>query len=421
MIAERGGNELASALRALGITQERIARGLPLDRSTVSRVLNGVGDAQWPLVRERVLALVEAELGRPDALPQRVVQLRKVRRQLLGNGLPTACIGREDLLRELADQRLCTGAPLLVCGPGGIGKTVLLGLLRAELEGKGWCVLRQELKQRHFTPMQTEQPFPRARYVASLDAACRNLSRSLGGSDDDRPAVEALVEALRTRRDDICLILDSVEEAPLATVAALLRCLAEELPGRENLLLVLVSRTQDLYTHGAVTGAPFVVGELDREAAQELWERRAGLERSGEFARAFAKTKGHPLALMLLADLLCRYGPARFQDALAFRGPAIEQLIEYEYRTVWSELSSAVQTAFLLWLSAPLNEELSWDEMVAAFSAAFRISEGVEAWIEELVGRHFLLPKPADPGKYYAHALAVNALRATEGFAHLAR
>ena len=418
----RGGDGpgLAAALRALGITQERIARGLAMDRSTVSRALAVQGGPQWPLIRERLVAILEGELAAFGDTSVSETELRRLRRRLLGGGVAASYVGRDQALRELAGRRLATGAPLLLCGPCGIGKTTLLALLSAQLTAEGWHVHRQELKQRQFVPVSAGTPVPRHLHAASLAAACRNLASALGGGDAELPPVEALVAALGGCRDDVCLILDSVEEAPLDEAVPLLRRLAEALPLRANLLLILVSRTQDLYYHGVVPGPPFVLGELERAAAREIWERRAGEARTADFERAFARTKGHPLALMLLADLLCRYGPARFAQALAFQPGPMEQLIEYEYATVWRELSADVQAAFLLWAATPLTEEFAWEEAVEAFQAVAAPGQSAETWLEELIGRHFLLPRPASPGRYYAHALAVNAVRATHGFATLA-
>jgi hypothetical protein len=211
-----------------------------------------------------------------ERIAQRLAARR--RQEFVGRGPELALL--EALLR--GDD----GGVLFVSGPGGVGKTTLLdrfALMGAEADR---CVVRID-----------------GRDVAPVGAALVAEIATQAGSAQAAEPLEALGEVT-----GLLLLLDTTER-----LTALDRWIREELlPGlAADTVAVLAGRESpstawrtDPGWHGLVH--PVALQNLSAADSAALLERR-GVP-SDQVADAFAFTRGHPLALALVADVVAQGG-----------------------------------------------------------------------------------------------------------------
>jgi hypothetical protein len=171
---------------------------------------------------------------------------------------------------------------LWVVGPGGVGKTTLLGALADEAADLGREPLQLDLRG--------IEPSPSA-FAAEVARLC--------GLPADVPARDAL-----TRRDRPVLLLDTVEAA-LGLEGWLREAFVPALPG--GALTVIAGRTRPGEAWRRDAGWQELLRvvslrNLGREDARRLLERGGVPEALHE--RMLELTHGHPLALSLLLDVV---------------------------------------------------------------------------------------------------------------------
>ncbi len=185
--------------------------------------------------------------------------------------------------RELFDALIGADLPehavLFVHGPGGVGKTSLLGAFEAQCVGAGVGVARID-----------------SRRFSDSDGFVRCLAEAVGAA-----GLEGVLQTLEAGR--YVLLVDTFEEA--ATIEEwLVREFLPDLP--DSVLVVLAGRLRPSDDWKRVPGWATLMRSvplrnLSREESGELLSR-AGVPQD-RVSEWFAATFGHPLALSLSAEL----------------------------------------------------------------------------------------------------------------------
>ena len=221
----------------------------------------------------------------PGTMAQRLAAQR--RREFVGRMAEVAAL--RALLEGTRD-----GAVLFLHGPGGIGKTTLLGR---------YADLGRELGRRVVRLDARELPPIASAYLSEIAAQC-----GVDAAEDPTEAVAAVAGVL--------LLIDTTER-----LASLDRWLREDLlPSlAADAVAVLAGRDPpsvawrtDPGWHGLVQ--TIQLANLGRRDSEALLERRGVPSAHHEDALAF--TRGHPLALALLADVTAQGGEAAPPAAL---------------------------------------------------------------------------------------------------------
>jgi hypothetical protein len=215
-------------------------------------------------------------------------------------------VGRDaelDLVRELLDEAEPSLAVLFLHGPGGIGKSALLRRIGGEAEARGRQVVLLDGRSVAGGPV-------------AFSAA---LSIALDGTDDADP-----VAALGTLPPAV-LLIDGVDDVG-AIEAWLSEAFIARLPVRT--LTVVASReapSPDLLRDPGWECLVRSVSlrDLPRSDAQRLLRHR-GL-REEQIERTIAIARGHPLALVLLAEVVARSGQP--PEALATVPDVVTELL----------------------------------------------------------------------------------------------
>jgi len=199
-----------------------------------------------------------------------------------------SCVGREqerELFRRALTELPPPFAVLFVFGPGGIGKSTLLGMFADDARARG----------RKIVSLSGDDISP------SPDQLICALCRSLG--QEDQPGLEPFADLER-----LVLLVDAYEK--LAVLDAWFRGrLLPALPA--DALVVIASREPPDPAFRADPGwkdllRVLSLRNLNREESSRLLASR-GVE-TGLHGRAHAETHGHPLALSLVADVIAEGG-----------------------------------------------------------------------------------------------------------------
>jgi DNA-binding CsgD family transcriptional regulator len=223
---------------------------------------------------------------------------------------PVGLLGRDDEIEVVAEflrAAASDGGALLITGPAGIGKTVVLEAAVEMASAGGARVLRaagvEDEAELAFAGLsQLLAPFMDA--VGRLESDHREVllaALQLGESRDSRPAavVPALIAALEAAAESRPVLI-AVDDLSLldASSATCLRLLAPRLPGRRMGLLATA-------TAGTTSGAGGGLRELrlpplDEQAATAVLVARAPWLSRSEADRLRREAAGIPLALQEL-------------------------------------------------------------------------------------------------------------------------
>lgn len=373
------------------------AHGDTVSRDDLLRAVWGFEDPPHTRAADIAISRLRAKLEQDPRNPRYLLTVRYVGYRLLrGNGpeeaelrIPRDLVGRDRELVELG-SRLRTGAPVVLTGPAGVGKTRLARELCAGFEPPR--VLWVELAG--------------ATRVGDLwERLAIALHITLPGSD--APLQQGRIrEALRAGPAGL-LVLDNAEgladelTAPLSRLA--------------GALAVLVTSRTPVAEHDEHALAP-----LDPAAASRLFGRRSPVASEGPAVDELVARLDHlPLAIELAAALSASLGP---RELLALLGDRFELLRGQQGR--WSGLREALLAS---WSPLdPAQQELLRD--LALFEGAFdlRAVQGglraderpvaVALRLDELVRRSLVTSRDdGEGGRLFALLDSVRAFAAEQG------
>ena len=260
-------------------------------------------------------------------------------------GMPPYLAGREteqSLFRSLL-AHLAAGEPppseVVLYGPRGNGKTVLLGWLRQE--AASW----PNIETVPLLPAGIPTP-ERLRELLSSTSGRDRLTPpevavaglSFRPGEDRPPSVEEILAA-RARKNPLLVVMDEAHTLDLEVGRALLQSSQEV--GRRLPFLLVLAGTPDLESHLGAMGASFWnrarqlrIGRLDEAATAEAFRRPFGEARLpvGEeaLARLVHESQGYPFFIQLLGEVAW----AQAATGAGAVSPAVVEaaLVEFEDR-----------------------------------------------------------------------------------------
>ena len=232
-------------------------------------------------------------------------------------GMPPYLAGRDPeqrlltaLLERLRDNRP-PPSEVLLCGPRGNGKTVLLTWLEQEAAREPRVetvvLLPSEIPDRR---QLAEQLAPRAWWNRLTPEEVEVFGISWRPGHEGRPSLTGLLEA-RARKNPLLLLIDEAHTLEVAVGRTLLQ--ASQRVGRRLPFLLVLAGTPDLQSHLDTMGVSFWsrarqlrIGRLDEAATAEALRRpfaEARLPlREEALKRLVRESQGYPFFIQLLGE-----------------------------------------------------------------------------------------------------------------------